>query len=298
MATLERDIFKRTASAYELAKQLQAVLLNIAKEPNDYDLRSLMQKLWPEGSAAIGVNKRVTLELPNIKNSSLVANENTPSTEIAKPKTNNDKISKTYLKQQSAILPIRRKVLVVISMTIAVLAAISIFLAWNYFPQNSQEVHKLYFGIATDNQPIKIQSVETSAGAPVNYMPPVQTSVIPASAIKPATSLGANRKVITNKESVINNKKVPKKNKLKDNQNKETPLNKNSAVLEIISTSTWANITINGKTYGTTPLIIELPAGKYKLQAQRDGWQAVAYTITLTAGETRRWSPQMHMNAP
>lgn len=46
---LERDPGQRTASARELAAELRAVLLEVSRSPQDWELRSLMRRLWPEG---------------------------------------------------------------------------------------------------------------------------------------------------------------------------------------------------------------------------------------------------------
>ncbi|MFY3746318.1 serine/threonine-protein kinase, partial [Anaeromyxobacter sp. Red801] len=52
LAALERDPANRTASAGELATALSRVLLRLAQAPEDWDLRALMHRLWPDGAAA------------------------------------------------------------------------------------------------------------------------------------------------------------------------------------------------------------------------------------------------------
>src|SRR5512133_201256 len=46
---LERDAERRAASARELAAELRTLLLRLSRSPLDWELRSLMQQLWPEG---------------------------------------------------------------------------------------------------------------------------------------------------------------------------------------------------------------------------------------------------------
>jgi serine/threonine-protein kinase len=46
---LERDPERRAASARELAAELRTLLLQLARSPLDWELRSLMQRLWTEG---------------------------------------------------------------------------------------------------------------------------------------------------------------------------------------------------------------------------------------------------------
>ncbi len=50
MAALERDPDRRTRGAQELASALGAVLLKLARSPEEIDLRALMHRLWPEGA--------------------------------------------------------------------------------------------------------------------------------------------------------------------------------------------------------------------------------------------------------
>jgi len=52
LAALARDPAARTPSADTLVAQLAAVLLRLARTPEDVDLRGLMQRLWPDGDAA------------------------------------------------------------------------------------------------------------------------------------------------------------------------------------------------------------------------------------------------------
>jgi serine/threonine-protein kinase len=51
LAALEKDPARRTRSAEELAQGLSRVLLRLARAPEDWDLRALMHRLWPEGAA-------------------------------------------------------------------------------------------------------------------------------------------------------------------------------------------------------------------------------------------------------
>jgi serine/threonine-protein kinase len=46
---LEREPERRAASARDLAAELRTLLLQLARSPLDWELRSLMQRLWPEG---------------------------------------------------------------------------------------------------------------------------------------------------------------------------------------------------------------------------------------------------------
>ncbi|ACG72619.1 serine/threonine protein kinase [Anaeromyxobacter sp. K] len=51
LAALEHDPARRTASAGDLATALSRVLLRLARAPEDWDLRALMHRLWPDGTA-------------------------------------------------------------------------------------------------------------------------------------------------------------------------------------------------------------------------------------------------------
>jgi serine/threonine protein kinase len=53
LSALEKDPERRTGSAQDLAGALASVLLHIARTPDDWDLRALMQRLWPEGGTPL-----------------------------------------------------------------------------------------------------------------------------------------------------------------------------------------------------------------------------------------------------
>jgi tRNA A-37 threonylcarbamoyl transferase component Bud32 len=50
VSALERDPARRMASAQDLATALGRVLLGLARSPEDWDLRGLMHRLWPDGA--------------------------------------------------------------------------------------------------------------------------------------------------------------------------------------------------------------------------------------------------------
>jgi len=53
LAAVERDPARRTRSAEDLATALGGVLLRLARSPEDYDLRVLMRRLWPDGASRL-----------------------------------------------------------------------------------------------------------------------------------------------------------------------------------------------------------------------------------------------------
>ncbi len=52
LGALEKDAARRTGSAQALATALASVLLRLARSPDDWDLRALMHRLWPDEAAA------------------------------------------------------------------------------------------------------------------------------------------------------------------------------------------------------------------------------------------------------
>jgi len=62
---LERDPARRGASARELAAELRAIQLRVSASPLDWDLRGLMQQLWPQGRASAPV--AVTARRPPVE---------------------------------------------------------------------------------------------------------------------------------------------------------------------------------------------------------------------------------------
>jgi tRNA A-37 threonylcarbamoyl transferase component Bud32 len=50
LGALARDPASRTGSAQELASTLGGILLRLARSPDDWDLRDLMHRLWPDGA--------------------------------------------------------------------------------------------------------------------------------------------------------------------------------------------------------------------------------------------------------
>ncbi len=61
---LERDPERRAASARTLAAELRAMLLQLSRSPLDWELRSLMHQLWPEGQRATAPLPEPTLRRP------------------------------------------------------------------------------------------------------------------------------------------------------------------------------------------------------------------------------------------
>jgi tRNA A-37 threonylcarbamoyl transferase component Bud32 len=70
LAALERDPARRTASAQELATAVGGILLRAVRSPEEFDLRTLMQRLWPEaaagGTAAVPEPTRVRTPSPRV----------------------------------------------------------------------------------------------------------------------------------------------------------------------------------------------------------------------------------------
>jgi hypothetical protein len=52
---------------------------------------------------------------------------------------------------------------------------------------------------------------------------------------------------------------------------------------------------VDGKRVGFTPVTRVVPAGRHQVRAEHEEYPPVEETITLKAGEERRWSPQFHI---
>jgi len=46
----------------------------------------------------------------------------------------------------------------------------------------------------------------------------------------------------------------------------------------------WASILVNGQRRGTTPALLELPAGRHKLRLERAGFRPVERQIKVASG--------------
>src|SRR5512133_2339200 len=64
LGCLERDPARRTGSARELAASLRALLMTLARSPEDWELRPLMRRLWPDGPGTPGVVEPTRVRAP------------------------------------------------------------------------------------------------------------------------------------------------------------------------------------------------------------------------------------------
>jgi len=166
LGALERDPERRTFSAQELANALGGVLLRLARSPEDYDLRVLMRRLWPDAPGR--------LASPPAEPTAIRPARPEPTREDLAPAAASDPDASTRTAPPEARRPRRRALLAVVA-ALAVALAASAWLALRSSPRPGGDP-----GAASSTSAEVATPAPTRAPAPAPAPPAAPPRVEPA----------------------------------------------------------------------------------------------------------------------
>jgi serine/threonine-protein kinase len=255
LSALERDPDRRVASAEELARQLQAILLQLVRAPEDLDLRAFMQRLWPEGATSPGPTRESTQRMPS-------PGEPAPDGPAPRP------AARAWWRWTVAAGG-------------AALLALGIGLTVRWPSPPAAPIAAPAPAIpdpAPATTPAPPPPEEASPQrAQLDHGKPSRQSQPPGRPVRSAPSRPATPRVNVSPSALPAT---------------ASPAPAGRATLRIFSTSTWAIIYVDGERVGFTPVTRTVTVGKHQIRAEHEDLPPVEETITVEAGEERRWSPQ------
>jgi len=267
LSALEREPDRRVASAEELARQLQSILLQLARAPEDLDLRAFMQRLWPEGATSPGQAREPTQRM-------------TSPAELAPDRATPQAASRA------------RRRWIALTVGCVALLALSAGLNLRRPPPSSAAI--------TLPEPRPAAPSSPAPGPP----PPAPAAPDPEAPPKPARRdrlkperrpqhpTGANRSGASRQQA------PPEDAGPNAPPAASSPAPEGQATLRIFSTSTWAIIFVDGERVGPTPVVRTVTVGAHRVRAEHEGLPPVEETITLRDKEEGRWSPQFRTPDP
>jgi serine/threonine-protein kinase len=260
---------------------LGAILLRLARAPEDWDLRGFMQRLWPEGTAGGQAPREATRvrPVPGMAGPSLDAvaaqgisgGEGKPEEATAATRTG---------PAPARSVPRRRKTVVLLVLAAVLVVAIGAGAVGLRLrpPGPAAEADK------TDKTDARAAAMEgtgrtdpaTASGvpesdrsAPGQAAPPAVPAALvtgdapsppPDSAAKAAVPGGASRADGAARPCVLR-----------------------------VTATPWAYVTIDGQWRGETPITVALPPGRYRVRAAHPSFGARERIVDLVAGQPTSW---------
>jgi serine/threonine-protein kinase len=264
LSALEREPDRRVASAEDLARQLQTILLQRARAPEDLDLRAFMKQLWPEGAASPGQAREPTQRMASPA-------EPVPDRATPQPRS-----------------PARLRW---IALTVggSALLALSAGLILRQPPPSSAATAGTESRLARPSSP----APEPPPPAPAAPGPaPVAAHPSPTSTTAPAPPSEAPPQPARRDRAKPERRPQAPAGPGAPPTASSSPAPEGQATLRIFSTSTWAIIYVDGERVGPTPVVRTVTVGIHRVRAEHEGLPPVEETITLRDKEEGRWSPQ------
>jgi len=258
LAALERDPARRIASAEELGARLSALLLQVAQAPQDWDLRVLMHRLWPEGDRpAAPALAEATQVQPTPAAAgpaappqpALAAGEETAATRtLAQP------------------VPRRRGR----GSRIAAAVAAAVLLAGG---------GALWLrGAARD----PAGEPAPAAGSPRDAGAGAETAPVPGAAAEPAPETGPQDEGVSEIAAA-------------ESAEATQPTEEASGPPGVLYVNAipWARVTVDGRAAGETPITLTLPSGRHRVRVAHPSFGAREAIVEVLPGRRASWTPRL-----
>jgi serine/threonine-protein kinase len=260
LGALERDPARRIASAEELGARLSEVLLKLAQSPQDWDLRSLMQRLWPEGEARASSSLEATLVRPPPP----------ASPEPLAPAPPSQAAETTAPTRTLARTPADRRR----AWAIAAALAGALLLAGAAL---------VIRGAGRD--PAGREALARGTGAETAAGPDGDAGAAPASAAVPASAPATESGLAA---APAEDAGVPPE---------EAPSGAEAAgppgVLHV-NAIPWGRVTVDGRAAGETPLTLTLPSGRHRVRVAHPSFGARETVVDVLPGRRSSWTPKLN----
>jgi len=272
LGALEREPARRTGSAGEMGAALAALLLRLARSPEDWDLRGFMQRLWPEGAAGGQASCEATrvrpAPAPAMAGPSLSASDAQGASGGEGKPEEATAVTRTGPAPARSV-PRRRKTVVLVVLA-AVLALVIVAGAGLLRHRgDGPPVAASTEGVAAGPVPAAMSSEAERAPAaqaapfaavPAAPAPAVDPVPRDSSAPKPAAPGDVSRADGAGRPGVLSVRATP-----------------------------WAYVTVDGRAIGETPITLALPPGQYRVRAAHPSFGARERVLVVVAGQPTRW---------
>jgi serine/threonine-protein kinase len=259
LSALERNPAHRTSSAEEMEHTLSALLHRIAESPQDWDLRSFMHRLWPEGAAS---SPSVRVEATRVR----PAQEPTapavpPPAEASGP----DATSATRTLASS-----RRGRRRLWSAATAGLIVVAVAGGTGIRWWRAESPQAAADRAASSPAPAAAPTAPTPAfPTPAAVAPPLPqpTEAAHLPAPEPAAPAGS--------AEALRDAGAPRMGTL------------------YVNATPWAQILVDGRAAGETPRELALPAGRHRVRVVHPSFGSSETTVEIRAGRRSSWNPNL-----
>jgi serine/threonine protein kinase len=312
LAALERDPARRTASAQELASALGGVLLRTARSPEEFDLRALMHRLWPEDAAGLppptAEPTRVRTPSPPVSlacEGGAAPEPTGPDGSAAKPAARAAAVvpreERSETATRTAVAPRpgrperrRRRVIaagVAVAAAVAVASAIGLRAAGVFdgaapaSPSATREPLAIAAQLAPASAVAAPPAAPASAatGAPAAPSTPTSTAVAgSAPASLPTERPGRGKAAAVRRARCVN-----------QFIGVDVPSVVSGDGLLSMAVPAWAELFLDGRSIGFTPCTVRLPAGTYRLRAENPKVGRAQLRIAIEPGKRSVWKPTL-----
>ena len=288
LGALERDPARRVRSAEELAAALGAVILRIARSPEDWDLRAVMGRLWPEGAAPPPGPR---LERTRVRAPVLTAPDLSPAAPPAfVPEGSEPTAATRTLVRRHRWRPVPVAVPAAIAVLLAVVAALRLALA------------------GAGGAPARSAPRVAAPPAAVAPKPPARgidggTEVGVMEAASPGAgnarrtpAAGEGSPAAPVRGSPAEAERPPGPERLSGPDLRGAPPAEDGAgepgVLQVNATP-WAYVTVDGQGVGETPVALLLSPGRHRVRAAHPSYGIREATVEVATGRRTSWHPNL-----
>ena len=275
MGLLERDPERRTRTADEAGAALGAVLLRVARSPEDLAPAPLMRRLWPEEATPPSARAGETTAVRPPERTLVRAGD------LAGAEGDPDASTETAAAPEAARPP-RRAVRAVLAATVAVALTSAGLAAWRAI--EARQAGGATAPVAASagavvqgpSQEAPLAAPGPAAAAPVAEPPPLAGTAPdgPAAGEGPAPGLR-----VTARSDRLRSLPLPSP------ESGEGILSLNAAP--------WAQVYVGGERLGDTPLELRIPAGRYAVRLVHPTMGAARRTVEVRPGQRALWTPAL-----